>query len=107
MRKVSTTASGADKEYIQVRLQQEQAVIDDLFGAKLERLPAFYSQAGELALRLAAASVDLSTQSQSDGDLPAKAELIRAARQRLNSVQLAFNNECASGKSGKVCRLDD
>ncbi len=105
LRKVSTTASGADKEYIQVRLQQEQAVIDDLFGAKLERLPAFYSQAGELALRLAAASVDLSTQSQSDGDLPAKAELIRAARQRLNSVQLAFNNECASGKSGKVCRL--
>jgi CHAT domain-containing protein/tetratricopeptide (TPR) repeat protein len=104
LRDVLAKAAAADKEYLQLRLQQEQAVVDDLFGAKLERIPSYYAQAGDMALRLAAASVDLSTLSRSGDDSPATAAL-KTSQQRFNNLQAAFNKECASGKGGRLCRL--
>jgi CHAT domain-containing protein len=90
------TVGAADREYLQLRLQQEQAAVDDIFGAQLERLPAFYGQAGVGALRLAAASVVLSD-SVTAGTT--------ASQQNFNEVQKAFSKECASGKGGKLCLL--
>jgi CHAT domain-containing protein/tetratricopeptide (TPR) repeat protein len=98
---IAKEAPATDKQYLQVRLQQEQAVNDDLFGAKLERIPAFYAQIGESALRLTAASVDLSSQSLA-GDASAA---FKFARQRFNTLLSAFNKECAAGKGGRFCRL--
>ncbi len=100
LRAMIAKAAAADKEYLQLRLQQEQAAVDDIFGARLERLPAFYALAGEGALRLAAASVDLSTLSQS-GD----SDALKSVQQRLKNLQITFNKECAAGKGGKLCRL--
>jgi CHAT domain-containing protein/tetratricopeptide (TPR) repeat protein len=101
LRSAVAKAAAADKEYLQLRLQQEQAVVDDLFGAKLERMPAFYAQGGEGALRLAATSVDLATMSRSgDGS-----DAFKGGQQRFNALQMAFNKECAAGKGGRLCRL--
>ncbi|OGU13451.1 MAG: hypothetical protein A2076_17410 [Geobacteraceae bacterium GWC2_53_11] len=105
LRSTLAKAAAADKEYLNLRLQQEQAVVDDLFGAKLERIPSFYAQAGESALRLAAASVELSMQSRSGDDSSAATNAFKAAQQRFNSLQAVFNKECISGKGGRLCRL--
>lgn len=105
LRDAHSKAAAVDKEYLQLRLQQEQAVIDDLFGARLERVPAFYAQSGEGALRLAAASVDLSALPQSGDVSQTHADAFRAAQQRFSTILLKFNKECAAGKGGKLCRL--
>jgi CHAT domain-containing protein/Tfp pilus assembly protein PilF len=107
LRGARATAAAADKDYLQVRLQQEQAIVDDLFGPKLERIPAFYQRAGTTALRLAAASVDLSTVPavvSGDDEMKAAAAL-KTARQRFETLQKAFTKECSSGNSGTLCRL--
>jgi CHAT domain-containing protein/tetratricopeptide (TPR) repeat protein len=105
LRDANSKAAAADKEYLQLRLQQEQAVIDDLFGARLERIPTFYVQGGDAALRLAAASVDLSTLSRSGDGSQALADAFKASQQRFSTILLRFNKECAAGKGGKLCRL--
>lgn len=105
LRDLHSGASAADKEYLQLRLQQEQATVDDLFGARLERIPSFYAQAGEGALRLAAASVDLGNLSQAGNISQPQADVLKAAQQRFSTLQLAFNKECAAGKGGRLCRL--
>jgi CHAT domain-containing protein/tetratricopeptide (TPR) repeat protein len=102
LRTALSKAVTADKEYILLRLQQEQAVVDDLFGAKLERIPSFYAQGGETALRLAAQSVELSSVSQSS-DIPEGS--VKAAQQRFTTLQKTFNKECTAGKGGRLCRL--
>ncbi len=98
-------AATADKDYLQLRLQQEQAIIDDLFGAKLERIPTFYRFAGDTGIRLAAASVDLGVISRSSDETPSRAETLKGAQQRFSTLQQLFNKECASGKGGRLCRL--
>ncbi|NTW80625.1 MAG: CHAT domain-containing protein, partial [Geobacteraceae bacterium] len=106
LRSAVAKAAAADKEYLQLRLQQEQLIVDDLFGAKLERIPAFYAQGGEGALRLAAASVDLSRLSLSGKTvLQPEADAFKDTESRFKSVQLAFNKECAAGKGGRLCRF--
>jgi CHAT domain-containing protein len=105
LRDANSKAAAADKEYLQLRIQQEQAAVDDLFGAKLERIPTFYAQGGDAALRLAAASVDLSTLSRSGDGLQALADAFKASQQRFSTILLKFNKECAAGKGGKLCRL--
>ena len=105
LRAAAAKAPAADREYLQLRLQQEQAVVDDLFGAERERIPSFYAQAGEGALRLATASVELSSLSRAaDGPAP-RTDAFKAAQQRFNSLQQAFNKECAAGKGGRLCML--
>jgi CHAT domain-containing protein len=106
LRDAVATAPAADKEYLQLRLQQEQAAVDDIFGTKRERIPAFYGQAGEGALRLAVASVDLSARSQS-GDTTSQADVdvFKAAQLRFSTLQLAFTKSCSAGKEPKLCRL--
>ncbi len=106
LRGAVSKAAAADKNYLQLRLQQEQAVVDDLFGTKLERIPSYYALAGEGALRLAAASVDLSRLSRpADAATQPHSEALKAAQQRFSSIQTSFNRECAAGKGGKLCRL--
>jgi CHAT domain-containing protein len=104
LREALSRAPAADKEYLILRLQQEQASVDDLFGAKRERIPPYFAQAGELALRLAVASVEVSRLSQA-GAAPVRSEALTAAEQRFSTLQLAFNKECAAGKIGTACRL--
>ncbi|MDD2853190.1 MAG: hypothetical protein PHY09_15000, partial [Desulfuromonadaceae bacterium] len=99
------TTPAADRDYLQLRLQQEQAAVDDLFGLKLERLPPWYALAGEAALRLAAASVDLSELSRAGTDAPSAAGAVAVAQQRVNTVQASFNKECTAGRGGRLCRL--
>ncbi len=101
LRAAAAGASAADKEYLLLRIQQEQGGVDDLFGAKLERLPPFYAGGGESVLRLAAASAELSRLSRLS---PAPAA-VTAARQRLNTVQATSTRECAGGHGGRFCRL--
>ncbi|MGB9079768.1 MAG: tetratricopeptide repeat protein, partial [Desulfuromonadaceae bacterium] len=105
LRDAAAKAPAADREYLQLRLQQEQAVVDDLFGAKLERIPSFYTQGGEGALRLAAASVALSTASQSGDASGPPNDAFKGVQQRFSTVLPAFNKECAAGKGGKLCML--
>ncbi|MDD2309035.1 MAG: CHAT domain-containing protein [Desulfuromonadaceae bacterium] len=105
LRAAVAKATAADKEYLQLRLQQEQAVVDDLFGARLERVPPYYALAGEGALRLAAASVELSRLSQEVNVSQTQADAFKAAQQRFNDLQRAFNSECAAGKGGRLCRM--
>ncbi|MHB8058537.1 MAG: CHAT domain-containing protein [Desulfuromonadaceae bacterium] len=106
LREALAKAAAADKEYLQLRLQQEQAVVDDLFGAKLERIPSYYALAGTDALRLAAAAVELSVLSRTaDAPSPAQAGALKAARQRFSFINGQFNKECYSGRGGKLCRL--
>jgi CHAT domain-containing protein/tetratricopeptide (TPR) repeat protein len=105
LHKAAATAAAADKEYLQLRIQQEQAAVDDLFGVKLERLPSYYAQGGAGLLRLAAASVDLSSLSRSEDVSQPHSEVFSAAEQRFSTIQRAFNKECASGKGGALCRL--
>ena len=102
LRAAHSRAAAADKEYLNLRLQQEQGIVDDLFGAKLERIPSYYTHGGNAALRLAVASVDLSTLSRS-GEFGSDA--FKAAQLRFRTIQSAFNKECASGKDGRLCRL--
>jgi CHAT domain-containing protein len=99
-------APAAEKEYLQLRLQQEQAAVDDLLGAKREHIPAFYRLAGGAALRLAVASVDLTSASQSGtaATLEQTAQF-NAAQLRFSTMQLAFQKECTAGKGGPLCRL--
>lgn len=105
LRDAVAKAPAADREYLQLRLQQEQAVVDDLFGAALERIPSFYAQAGEGALRLAAASVELGGLSQAGNSSQPQADALNAAQQRFSTLQGKFNRECASGKGGSLCML--
>ena len=105
LRETVSRTPAADKDYLQLRLQQEQANVDDLFGAKLERAPLFYTQAGDAALRLAAASVDLVRLSRSGDVSEPGSEALKAAQLRFSTLQQAFNKECASGKGGMPCRL--
>lgn len=105
LRSVLATAPAVDREYLQLRLQQEQANIDDLFGTRLEHLPSFYAQGGFGAVRLAAASVDLTLLSRA-GDGPAsQTDAVTALRKRFATLQMAFDKECAAGKGGGLCRL--
>jgi len=99
------TAPAADRDYLQLRLQQEQAVVDDLFGAGLERIPSFYAQGGDAALRLAAASVELSTLSQASDGPGSQADPLKNVQQRFNTLLTAFNKSCAAGKGGTLCML--
>jgi CHAT domain-containing protein len=105
LREALSPAAAADKEYLQLRLDQEQALVDDQLGAGLERLPVFYRRAGAGALRLAAASLDLSRLSRSGDVSPSGLAALQAAQKRLTDLQLAFSRECAAGKGGKLCRL--
>ena len=105
LRDAVAKAPAADKEYLQLRLQQEQAVVDDLFGAGLEHIPSFYAQGGEGALRLAAASVELSTLSQAADGPGAQADALKNVQQRFNTFLSAFNKGCAAGKGGTLCML--
>jgi len=52
-------AAAADKEYLNLRLRQEQSLVDDLLGKELERLPAGYRQGGGGVVRLAASAAAL------------------------------------------------
>jgi len=56
-------------------------------------------------VRLAAASVQLSSLSRSGDASSFQAEPFKAAEQRLTSLQRLFNKECAAGKAGALCRL--
>jgi CHAT domain-containing protein len=105
LRAAEAGAPAADREYLQLRLRQEQAAVDDLFGAGLERIPAFYAQGGESALRLAAASVELSTLSRAADASGPRSDAFTRAQQRSNSLQTAFNKECSAGKGGRLCML--
>ncbi len=105
LRDAHSKAPAADKEYLQLRLQQEQSLLDDLFGTRLEHIPAFYAQAGEGALRLAAASVELSALSQSGAVSQIQDDALKAAQQRFSTLQLSFNKQCAAGKGATLCRL--
>ena len=105
LRRAPIQKMSADTEYLQLRLQQEQANVDDLLGSKRERIPSFYTRAGDGALRFAAASVALSTASRSEDISQASTDAFTAIQQRFSTVQLAFTKECTVGKVDKLCRL--
>ncbi len=105
LRVAVSKATAAEKDYQQLRMQQEQAVVDDILGAKLERIPAFYALAGEYPQRLAAASVELSSLSQGADVSGGKADAFKNAQQRFTALQQVFNKECAAGKVERLCRL--
>lgn len=90
-----------DKEYLQLRMQQEQSVLDELLGVKLERLPIFYSDAGIGAIYLAAASVELTATAMENSD----ANAIENAEIRFKDTLKSFNKNCLGGKEGKLCSL--
>ena len=52
-------AAAADKGYLNLRLRQEQSLVDELLGKELERLPAGYRQGGAGVVRFAAAAAAL------------------------------------------------
>ena len=78
--------------YLQLRLQQEQAVLDALLGKELELLPPFYALAGTGVLRLAA-----SASVAADGG--------KEERERFESISGRFKKECGAGKGGRFCSL--
>jgi CHAT domain-containing protein/Tol biopolymer transport system component len=95
-------APEAEREYLLLRVQQEQALIDSLLGKTLEQLPPFYQQGGVGVLRLAAAAVAL----QEAGQVETVDENGRKPlQQRLLEVQGVFVRECVSGKGGRLCNL--
>ncbi|MDD2855285.1 MAG: CHAT domain-containing tetratricopeptide repeat protein [Desulfuromonadaceae bacterium] len=93
-------AAGSDKEYLQLRVQQERSILDDIFGAKLEHLPVFYNEIGEDGVRLAVASVELSRLSES-----APYETLNSYWQKLNDLKKRFNKSCTADKGGRLCRI--
>jgi CHAT domain-containing protein/Tol biopolymer transport system component len=95
------TAPAADREYLELRLRQEQTLVDDLLGKELERLPAFYPAAGAGSVRLAAAAAALDEAAENGA--PADADTV--LRQRLTDVQNGYVKECAAGKDGRFCRF--
>ncbi len=105
LRDANARGTDVDKEYLQLRLGQVQSAVDDLFGAKLERLPSFYARGGEGALRFVAASVELSRLSRAGEVSEPLSDALKAVQQRFSTLQSAFNKECAAGKGGTLCRL--
>lgn len=104
LRTAVAAAPAADKEYLQLRLKQEQAVIDDLLGSKLERLPAMYGQSGTATVRLVAAAAELT--SQLTGSTASEQSAERSAlQQRYRDLLTNYNKTCASGKGERFCRL--
>ncbi|HEY5513866.1 MAG TPA: CHAT domain-containing protein, partial [Geomonas sp.] len=105
------SAPAADREYLNLRLHQEETLVAGLLGSKLEALPPFYPQAGAGAVRLAAAAAALreaaagSAADFNTAATPAPALDPAAARRRLSEVQGAYFKECAAGKGGRLCRI--
>jgi CHAT domain-containing protein/tetratricopeptide (TPR) repeat protein len=125
LREKLKVAPAADGDYLQLRLSQEQTLVDGLLGKDLERLPAGYRQGGAPVVRLAAAAAAL-RESAGNGEAtgaagagaaksvgsdrspaaPAAEPASDAAlRQRFAAVQGAYFKECAAGKGGRFCRL--
>jgi CHAT domain-containing protein len=106
LRTVLATAPAAEKEYLELRIRQEQAVADDLTGKGLERLPSFYGKAGSNVLRLAAAAarLDVAAGNAVGVGTGALAEY-DAARKRFYDLQSAFSKACDAGKGGRLCRI--
>src|SRR6185369_13549952 len=95
------TAQAADKEYLDLRLRQEQALVDDLLGKEQERLPEFYHLAGAGVLQLAAAAAALQGAAENAVAGEGDAEI----RQRFTEVQTAYHKECGGSKGGRLCRI--
>ncbi|HEY6839290.1 MAG TPA: tetratricopeptide repeat protein, partial [Geobacteraceae bacterium] len=103
LRTALAAAPVAEKEYLQLRLSQEQTLVDNLLGKGLERLPAFYAKGGEGALRLAAAAAALAQTAAATGG--AEPEAYKNARERLTRVQGDYVKACTAGKGGRLCKL--
>ncbi len=93
-------AKQADRDYLELRQRQEQTLVDGLLGAKLERLPAFYAQAGTGLLKLAAAGAALEEATASAA--PAGDEA--AARDRFTTLLAGYRKGCVAGREGNLCR---
>ncbi len=94
----------AEQEYLQLRLRQEQAVLDGLLGKQLDKLPGIYGQGGAEILALAAASVAL----DEERAIPATNEQKGApgpAAQRFQELRARVAKACTAGKGGKLCQL--
>ena len=100
-------AAAADKEYLRLRLKQEQSLVDELLGKELERLPPFYLQGGVGVVRLAAAAAALHQAAEDAGNagnaVSAGPTDPAAARLRFAAVQGAYFKECTPGKGGRLC----
>jgi len=102
--RISSGAAGAhtsDKEYRNLRLRQEQTLIDDLLGKEQENLPDFYRQAGPGAIHLAAFAAELKAVTENSEVEKNEAEI----RQRLTNALSAYYKGCAAGKEGRLCRI--
>lgn len=95
------TASGADREYLNLRLQQEQTLVDDLLGKGLEKLPTFYSLADGGVVKLASAAAALDLAEENGATAGDEAGL----RQRFDDMQSDFYKGCAGNKAGPLCRI--
>jgi CHAT domain-containing protein len=93
-------APAEEREYLNLRLRQEQTLVDDLLGRNLERLPDIYHRAADNLPRLAAAAAAL-RHAKDNG--AAEAELV-PLRQRLTAVQSASRKACAAGRE-RLCRM--
>jgi CHAT domain-containing protein len=98
-------APAADKEYLQLRQQQEKALLAELLGAGYERLPSVYGQAGEKMVRLAAAAVDLTSRAQGGDAVLRESDAFKEIRQRFLTTQAAYGKACLAGKGDRLCRL--
>lgn len=94
-------AQAGDRQYLELRLGQEQALIDDLLGRELERLPEFYRRADRGVVRLAAAAAAVRGAAENGAAGEDDAKL----RQRLTELRSAHDRECASGRGGLLCRI--
>ena len=105
LREALSKAAAADRDYLQLRMQQEQTLIDTLLGKNMEKLPSFYSQAGPGAVRFAAAAAALTEAVAVPAESAGKNEAYLTAGKRFADVQKSFIKECGAGKGGRLCKV--
>lgn len=93
-------ASGGEAEYLNLRLQQEQTLVDERLGQQLERLPDIYPRAGGDMLRLAAAAAALRDALENG----AAETVLAPLKQRLAAVRNACRQACTAG-GDRLCRI--
>jgi CHAT domain-containing protein/tetratricopeptide (TPR) repeat protein len=106
LRALLASAPAADKEYLELRVRQEQTLGNDILGKGFERLPSFYGKGGGAVVRLAAAAARLD-EAAGSAVAAGKGEAAEyaAARNRYDEVAGALRKECGAGKGGRLCRI--
>jgi len=106
LRSLSAAASPAEKDYLELRIRQEESVIDGIIGKTSAGLPRFYAMAGAGVVRLTAAAArldELAAAAVAAGKGPT-AEYA-AARLRFTALQQSYTRACGAGKGERLCLM--